>query len=70
MMSIAFYERRNHEAAQIALAHGCHPKWSDSMDAYCCGCENLEHACDQQCSVITNESAMRTPLSRRKKEKS
>lgn len=56
-MSFATYKTHNSIAANMARKNGCTPEWSDSMRAYVCGCEDLRHACDQQCSVITIKSA-------------
>lgn len=49
-----------HERIRItASAHGCRPFWYDGMIGWGwhCGCKNLRHACNQQCSAITVKSA-------------
>lgn len=40
---------------------GCRPIWYDGIYgwAFHCGCSDLKHACDQQCSMITEESISR-----------
>ena len=53
----------NHEAEEYKLAkeNGCNPVWYDGIIGWDwhCGCEVMRHAHDQQCSVITKESAKR-----------
>lgn len=56
---MAVFTSHNDTAARVAEAHGCSPFWCEAYKAFCCGCDDLRHACDQQCSVITNESALR-----------
>jgi len=45
----------------IAIAVGCKPFWHDGIfgPAWHCGCDDDRHACDQQCSMITEESLLR-----------
>lgn len=47
-----------YESARIG---GCTPLYADGMLgwAWHCTCEDNRHGCDQQCSVITEESAKR-----------
>lgn len=44
---------------RTAIANGCSPKWHDGIFgwAWHCMCEDLAHACDQQCSMIDSKSA-------------
>jgi hypothetical protein len=44
-----------------AIEAGCQPIWHDGIfgPAWHCGCDGLEHACDQQCSMITEASIAR-----------
>ena len=45
-----------------AMNHGCVPVWCSGMIgwAYHCTCADGLHYCDQQCSVISAESAARS----------
>lgn len=45
---------RNDKAFEKAVAAGCRPVWYDGMlgPRWHCGCDDLDHACDQQCSVV------------------
>jgi hypothetical protein len=49
------------EVRRLALEAGCSPIWRDGILgwAWHCGCPDLRHAMDQQCSVVTPESAGR-----------
>lgn len=49
----------NSVAATLAINNGCSPIYSVYYGLFCCGCNDVLHACDQQCSVIDNESARR-----------
>lgn len=44
-----------------AETNGCKPFWHDGIFgwAYHCGCQDGTHYCDQQCSMISVESAKR-----------
>lgn len=45
----------------LAVAAGCRPTWHDGILgwAWHCGCADLAHAADQQCSAITEASLRR-----------
>lgn len=49
----------NDRVYELAEANGCNPFWYDGMLgwAWHCGCADDRHQCDQQCSMITLESA-------------
>ncbi len=47
------------EVKKIAIKNGCKPKWWPYYDTYVCGCKDELHFCDQQCSIISRESAKR-----------
>jgi len=49
----------NQEAAELAAENGCTPKFSKYYNKWYCDCEHGTHCCDQQCSVISMESAAR-----------
>lgn len=53
----------NNDIYLKAVDVGCKPIWSDGIvgKAWHCGCDNLAHALDQQCSVITLASLSRDP---------
>jgi hypothetical protein len=53
---------RDEQLAATARAHGCTPKWYDGMFGwrYHCGCKDHLHCSDQQCYVISAESAERS----------
>lgn len=51
------------QIAEVARKNGCSPFFWKPYKAYCCGCDDDLHCCDQQCSLITLKSAKR----RRKK---
>jgi hypothetical protein len=53
------FKTNNWRAAQEAKRNGCKPFWWDPYQAFCCGCDDDTHAGDQQCSVITDDSARR-----------
>lgn len=42
-----------------AIKNGCTPFWHDGIFGWSwhCGCANLTHACDQQCSMIDLKSS-------------
>jgi len=44
-----------------AVSNGCTPFWHDGIFgwAWHCGCPDLIHACDQQCSMIDSASSKR-----------
>lgn len=42
-----------------AIVNGCEPEWSAGYDAWVCGCPDGLHYGDQQCSIISVESAQR-----------
>lgn len=46
---------------RAAIKAGCKPFWHDGIcgPAWHCGCDDLAHACDQQCSMITRGSINR-----------
>lgn len=46
------------EVFMAACAAGCEPYWYDGIfgPAWHCGCVDLKHALDQQCSMVTLES--------------
>ena len=48
---------RDARIAKIARDNGCRPLWWPPYGAYCCGCDDLLHAGDQQCSIISEKSA-------------
>lgn len=58
-MKILVIEAADHELAKLAESNGCNPVWSDYYKAYCCHCEDGAHIGDQQCSIISRESAGR-----------
>jgi hypothetical protein len=63
-MTLKLVERpsdRDDEIHRSAVEAGCRPIWCDGIVgwAWHCGCPDLAHAADQQCSVITPESALR-----------
>jgi hypothetical protein len=45
---------------QKAVEAGCKPFWWDGIFgwAWHCGCDDLAHACDSQCSMITEKSLL------------
>lgn len=51
----------------LAVEAGCQPFWYDGMcgPAWHCGCPEVNgrppHACDQQCSMITQQSLQEQP---------
>lgn len=52
------------KVADVAARNGCTPKWYDGIFGWQwhCGCPNdggVDHRGDQQCSVITTDSAKR-----------
>jgi hypothetical protein len=48
----------------IAQAAGCKPRWYDGLIgwAWHCTCPDNDHGFDQQCSAITEESAVRAAV--------
>lgn len=54
-------EQMNHDKIfLLAIEHGCKPFWHDGIigPSWHCGCDDNRHACDQQCSMITEKSAL------------
>lgn len=51
--------REQADVYRTARANGCAPVWSEHFRAWCCGCDDNLHGCDQQCSMITPRSAAR-----------
>lgn len=62
-------ERRERmvKVAKLAKSYGCSPFWSDLYQAFVCGCADNAHGCDQQCSMITEQSARRESRSNAKR---
>lgn len=54
---IATFNAHNFAAATEAKKNGCKPFYWEPYKAFCCGCTDLLHISDQQCSVITDKSA-------------
>lgn len=44
---------------RIAIKNGCTPKWDNINNWYYCDCDDETHYSDQQCSLISTESAAR-----------
>ena len=42
-----------------AVSNGCLPFWWEPYQAWCCGCGDGTHYCDQQCPMIDAKSATR-----------
>lgn len=61
-MSIVVIEPHNWAIAAEAKRNGCTPSYSTYYEAFCCGCDDLLHIADQQCSAISAESARRVRL--------
>jgi hypothetical protein len=54
--------RKGHDNLyRAAIKAGCKPFWHDGIcgPAWHCGCVDLAHICDQQCSMITMDSLKR-----------
>lgn len=47
------------EPATTARQNGCTPEWNEHYKEWCCGCDDELHCGDQQCSIISTESAKR-----------
>lgn len=46
------------EIIVVAITNGCSPKFQPGFGWFC-DCDDNLHCCDQQCSLITEESAQR-----------
>ena len=53
----------NDRLYHAAIKAGCKPLWCDGIAGWSrhCGCANLRHACDYQCSAITRQSLKTGP---------
>ena len=51
----------NKEIYRKAISVGCNPLWYDGIFgwAWHCGCKDLRHTCDSQCSMLTMNSLER-----------
>jgi hypothetical protein len=59
MVVVPNTREKHDQVRQTAIKNGCSPRWYDGICgwAWHCGCDDLTHACDSQCSMITLESA-------------
>jgi hypothetical protein len=60
-LSLLEYVELHETIYKTASKNGCKPFWCDGIIGWGwhCGCVQLTHACDQQCSAITMGSAHR-----------
>lgn len=54
----------NFRVVRTAIKNGCEPQYSKFYGTFVCGCSDLRHACDSQCSAISAESSKRTEAPR------
>ncbi len=60
MITIKDKKATNDQLFEMAVAAGCKPEWFDGIFGWRwhCGCEDMAHFCDSQCSMITVDSLL------------